>query len=772
MTDARKENLSELNPSPPLVASEADDPQTPLSLLAIAEGDVGVAAFRRGNQAIFVFDRAIDFGATQIRSDLDRSHVIYQTLGEATTLSIPWPNEAPIQVKRTPVGWAISSEANRRLADTPQPQQEIEGRNLLKAETPGRVVSISDPETGQNLLVGTILSTEIDTQIVTELTRTPEYSLLAAEYGVVVEPLSDAVELKPSAGGFSLNGVQRLAQPSAQNPRAKLLTRKFGFSIAPIPDQLQQLNAEIASAAAKPVRSRAASRLVIAEAELSLGLGAEALAVLNLTAAEDPIAAQSPNLKAFVAIASALADKIPEAGDISAKELDGSDEIELWRGVKKARKSRALEDAAALYRFLPILLSYSEPLRARLLPWIVEAAVKMHVPNAFIDLPVEIKSSEALLFAKGLSFEAAGETQQALGVYAAIDQGGDLKTRVKAMARSAEIKLAAGDLTPAQVCEVLRRQAFIWRGDDLEIQMKMRAVELAAGAGLWRVVFEGLRDVEQSPFLTEVDGLAGLILQKKANAFKDIIAERPTGISSVELVSLSKEFATEIPQGEEGRAFNRQVATKLLQLDLPQEAVSILKPVVEKSTSDLERAQASALLAQALLDTNQAGDVNQILESSSNPALPAWLQQQRTYLTARAKAATGHLGEADLLLAALDTTDANELRARLAVENNDWKRALAAISDIVKKDVAADGILSDANQKLVVRQITAAVRAEDDAAVQKIYTSRLDQMTPPQSQTLKLLAAPVLSGASPLARSRQELASAKAFNAFTKQPLP
>lgn len=761
-----------LQPSPinaELASSPSDEPAIPLSFFAAAEGNVGMAVFRRGDRAIFVFDRAIDFASNPVEAELDRAHADYQASQDAATLTLNWPEEAPIRLARNSVGWEITSEPNEPATERPVAVKEADS-SIVPIDFPGRVVSIVDPETGHNLLIGTIRSTDRSTRLAADERRTPDYSLLRSEYGVVLEPNSDTVEMKPLSSGFKISGV---AQPSKAFPEpftARPITYKFDLSAPSISAQTQRLSAELASASAKPIRSRGPERLALAQTELSLGLGSEALAILGLTAEDDPVAAKSVELKALAAIAALVAGRPANPSDLDSHELDGSDEIDFWRGVQKARATRSVDDAAALYRSIPLLLTYAEPLRRHFLPWIIEAALKTSSKTAFKDLPKNEQEFPALAFAKGLQFEVNGDAAAALGVYEGILRGADLRDQVHAAAQAAELKVRMGSSTPQQAAQVIESQAFIWRGDDLEIQLRLWAVKLELQAGLWRQALVGLKYVDSQVPDDDSDQGKQAIKRQIANVFRIIPGDHVHSMSAMETVSFAKDFHSDIPSDISGHAFNRLVAESLLKLDLPEQAIPKLRTLLEQSTPGVERGELGAMLAQALTDAGRASEVTTVLTESAGDGYSATLEDQRAMIYARVQAALGNIEQADAALAARHTTPADEARASLLADSGNWKRALSAVAEIAQRDLPALGPLSEAQQEIVIRYLSTAVRAEDTAAIKEIYDSRFPQMTAPRDQVLRLLAGPAISSVSSLGRARQELASAKAFDAYAKLP--
>ena len=90
-------------------------------------------------------------------------------------------------------------------AETPADCRDQLGRKPEDAGGTGReVVNVADPDTGATLLVGT---QRRPGQAVTHARLATEFIVRPTVQGVVIEPLSDAVVLRPTPAGFSLGSA-------------------------------------------------------------------------------------------------------------------------------------------------------------------------------------------------------------------------------------------------------------------------------------------------------------------------------------------------------------------------------------------------------------------------------------------------------------------------------------------------------------------------------------------------------------------------------------
>lgn len=728
------------------------------SLVALIPFDVdtGVAAFRRGDRAVIVFDQRTPLDLARIQGVPGFADAAVAHGMGSTVLSVAMPAEATPSFTRVAAGWLLGttppvSGAGAELSGTPQHRE-------FGMQAPGKVVSILDPATEQPLLVGT--TKLMAGPGVAQGQRAPEYSLVPTWMGVVVEPVSDQVALRATQAGFTLTlpALATTAQDNRETRPDTTLTRRFDFPDLPMAGHLHRLDAQVAGAATAPPRARARERFAAAQSMVSLGLATEAQAVLTLLATEDAAYAASPDVAGLTAIAAMLAGRLAEADGIDDLRLDGSDEIELWRGIRKAWQGRDA-DAGRLPRLVPLVLAYPEALRARLLPTVAEIVVQHGPPGVVAGLLAQRSSDPALDFARALQRERDGDTDAALAAFDALATSRNGLLQVRAVGHAAELRFRSGRADAASTADTLERQVLAWRGDDREIALRLRIAELRAASGAWRAALEGLRDTGRV-----MPGGAGSqqIAARVGGVFRAMLAPGSAGVPPLDLVALASEFADKLPDGDDGVALQTMLADKLGALDLPARARPVLQSLMLSAPAGPVRAGLGASLAQTMLDAGEAEAAQAVLAQSDAPELPPTLREQRGLVLARVHASQGHTTAAATVLAALATPAADDLRARLLERAGDWPGSLTALNDLVGKAVPADGPLTGAMQDLVLRQAGAAVQATDAAVLARLNRTYLARMTPPRLDLFRLLTAAPVAGSKDIERAGAEMALARA----------
>jgi hypothetical protein len=759
---------AEAAPSTPPPEAEA----TAVLTLPFA-ADTAAAAFRRGGEVLVVFDEArpVDSAALAGHPPFDTAGVT--VLPHATVLRVAVPPGQTVRLARVPGGWSLAP-STEAAAPAPAPIRSVVGAGRLDLPAAGanRVVALPDPLTGATLLVGTQTAPGESIAIGR---RTPEFVLLPTLQGVVVEPVSDRDVLRATPQGFVL--AADAARPLALAPEdeamravvdAARLTRRWDFPALPLSALSRRLAAAISADAATPPQSRTPPRLAAAQAALALGLGAEAQGLALLAASDDGRAAEAPEAGALAAIGALLAGRTEESEAVDDRRLDGTDEVAFWRAVRRAAEHEGAPDAASVFAAtLPLLLAYPAPLRERLLPGVAETMVLGGETQAARRLLGARPADTSLDMARAMLAEAEGRRAEALALYDRLAASPDRAIHARAAVRAVELHLAAGALTPSQAAEALDRLLYAWRGDERELALRQRIVELRAQGGDWLGALAMLRDTADGPVAADWAEKQPALRTELRDVFaRALAADARAALPPLDLVALVRANPDLLPGGAEGAALAGRLADRMLALDLPGRAIPLLQSVMQGSPPGPARAELGARLASLALRQGDAAGALTALSDSVAEDVPAPLQERRTLLFARAEAARGELQPAVATLASVDSAAADDLRAQLLEGAQDWPGATAALTSLAGRSVPTAGPLDEAAARLLLRLASAAARSDDEGILALLRERDLPRMPPGQlADMLKLLTERPVSEVPDLPRAAAETALAGALPA-------
>ena len=339
------------------------------------EATVGAASFQAADAAVIVFDERRPLDLAPLRGSPELGGVSVQLLPAATVIRVPASAGPAFAAQRQPEGWVIAA-APAKPGPKPIRMEAAAGRLTLRAEVPGKVVTVIHPDTGANILIGTLRQAG---EGIAATRRTAEFALLPTGLGIAVDPLSDRLIMTAVPEGFALSafpdGLAMVPQPEGAGELAasETLTRRFDFPPLSERELATRLQAQISEAGSAPPLARGPKRRAAAETMIALGLGPEAQALLQLASLDDAREAENPSTQGLLAIAALLAGRPEDAEALADPRLTGADEITLWRAVRAAMADEKSAAAASSFAATArLVLAYPQPLRVRLLPLAAE----------------------------------------------------------------------------------------------------------------------------------------------------------------------------------------------------------------------------------------------------------------------------------------------------------------------------------------------------------------------------------------------------------------
>ena len=709
------------------------------------------AAFRRREGTYIVFDerRAVDMAG--LRDDPAFGSASVRLLAKGTLLLVPHAPEKSVMLSPTSQGWRVTS-----LDTAPRIQPIVaiqgDGRFNLLADEPGEVVSLTDPATGATLLAGTQRRPGQGTAY---KRGSVEFIMWPTSQGVLVETVSDTIDLKQAPNGFNLTGLRLLPPPGTADVLmdAARLTRRLQFSPLSTEALLQQTIQQINVVAATPPGARGPPRRAAAETMLALGLGAEAHGLLRVTTELDPKVAAMPETGAYMAIAALMAGRPAESDALLDQRLDGSDDITFWRAVREAMLDEGSPRAAAAFgATAPLVFRYPVAIRDHVLPLVVETMIQGGEITTAERILNQRKDDPRLAYARALMRQAEGATPVALEQFDALAHGRDQFDRVRAAIHAVELRLAGNTLDKQAAADALEKLLYAWRGDARELAVRQRIAELRGETGAWRLALSTLRLAE-----ADFPEKAAAIHTRLKDTFADMIrGQNMQQVPPIIFVTTVDENAELLPDDDE--EVQQALAERLLALELPGRAKPLLEKLMRAAKADAPKARFGASLAS--LNAREGDDTAALtaLNSSEGPDLPPPLAEQRLILRAETTARLGDPVTAAAMLTSNHTFPATEARAQILERAASWVAAEQAWAECVALSVPDAGPLNEMQTKTILRLATAATRAGDDAALAGLREKYLPRLGGgPLPDMFRLLTAEPIRTSADIGRSRQDM---------------
>ena len=719
-----------------LTAAVLDDPDPALrGLFFPFETTVGAAAFSRGDDVLVVFDAARPFDLSTVQDDPVGARSSILLLPEATILRLKTHRAAGLVLRRLPTGWLIQTNGTGEPVKAISPT--MDGAMLrFPVGSAGRTVVVPDPQTGGNLLVGTIRNGHD----AIEVRRHGSNEIIEQTIqGIVIAPLSDRLELRPTIGAFLLAGMGVEAtdigsvQPGLKPGSGILAPRIMSLADASPEVLYRRFKEARAAAAAAPAGARFEPRLLAAQDALALGDAAEA-AIITRVAMEDDareVAAIRPRLVA--AAAALLEGRLDEVDLLDDPRASTDGERGLWRAVKLAKRDPASPEAARLFAAgLSLLQSYPAPLQAVLVPLAGESLARGG-NDAQAALIEHLPYGHSLAFARALLAERRGQRQAALTALDRLSLDPDVRVAEVAIEEAVAIRQRSPSADPRELADILEGHLLDARIVGREVSSRFRLSELRAQAGQWQKALDLLRETitlypEQQ---TEAHRRAGQVLMRLT------AAPLKTGDGeALAQASVIEANAGMLPEGADGSRISLFLAARLAALELPERAAPIVRKMMHAAMPGTDKAELGLRLAVLDFQQNDLAGARAALQDSDPGGLPADLATERLVMMARSLAGDGQLDQALAAISAVNTTAGLDLRASLLARRGDWAGTSDTLLTLARQDQPASGKLDAAGQDLFLRMASAASRSRDKTRIGQIMSLGRGRFTDPGKEAL------------------------------------
>ena len=721
--------------SPVAIAADVMHSQQPADsgLFLPFERGVGAAAFRSGRDVVVVFDAARPLDLSAIQGDPLGAGSSIQLLPEATLLRLPGHRGETVSLRRLPAGWLV-----REAGEAEKPIIPVrDGMRLrLPVEHPGRTVTVPDPVTGGNLLVGTLR----DGGGAMRPTRRDSAATIEQSFqGVVINPLCDRLELQATEGAFILSGMPQdtlgtaSSQSIAENGRGAPPLRVMSLDAGSDAVLVRRLRDAQSEAAAAPATARFRSRLHAAEAAIALGEGVEAGTLIHVALADDPRTAAALRPRLIASAAALLNHQAPPPSLLQDPRLADRGEPALWRAVMLAETDTRSAEAARLFAAnMAVLAAYPQPLQVALLPLAAETLVRAGT-EAQAAMVARLPGRPSLAFARALLNSRDGKKQAALSMLDTLAASPDWVLGDKAAEEAARIRRNVPGSDLKKLADRLDARLLDARIAGHEADSLLYLADLRADAGQWQKALNVLRELAARYPAKAVT--AHRLVAKLLERLMTAPAGGPTSMPLDE-AALIEGNADMLPSGPEGVQVSLFLADKLAALDLPEQAAPIVQRLMQASDTGSGRAELGARLAALDIQQNDFVGAESALRGSDADNLASTLTESRAAMMARALAGQGKLDQALATLAPLHTDAALDFKATLLVRHRDWTRAAECLTALVRQRLPASGKLDPAGQDLLLRLASAASQTGDPSHLEQARALGQGRFVDPGKQAL------------------------------------
>lgn len=718
---------------------------------------VAMAAFEKGNKLWIVVDKPDFVVPPQFEGPNQASFKSFERIPQkdVTIFRTDWPAGYKLSGDGGGLIWKIL--LNQKEPRYPQhllvpkfsgPDDKVVTPSLVfQALSFHRVATFDDPDTGEPMVIGLVNGAQDftgDEQNFAELESYPAvvgFAIAPKVDDVIVNKTPDGAEITRKPGGLALSPEKDILPyrktidiPKAEvNAKHSEVPRLFDFQNwrTGDKDSFENNRRLMMSGLSDQTEQKKAETLIsLGKLMMSYGYAPEAYGYFELATQYVPDMRANPEMLGMTGAVQAMMGHYQDAFyNFSNPVLDNVEEMKYWKSYTLA----GLDDWQQAAKILPADVSILEGYPDEIL-WpvglkLAEVALREgNLPKAKAILDIIEKTKDhkmpvayasALDYLKGEFARQKGEIENAKLHWEPLTKGKDDLYRAKSRLALAMLQYGRKDITIDKAIDTLEGLRYAWRGDELETSVNYNLGKLyldkgdpVRAMGLMRQAANLIPNSEQGKSISQI----------MHSTFEDLYSnEKIQKLTPLQALTLYDEFSELVPQGPEGDRLARQLAERLVDVDLLPRAINLLKQQVDTRLSGLEGANVAIRLASLQVQDTKPADALETLDKAEKflGGIPSEIADPKhraiAMLRARAYAQNGKTKDAAEQLALLpQDTDVLRLRADIAWKAKKWQDAADALEqEIAQENISLTRPLTDAQAKTILDWAVALYLADN-----------------------------------------------------------
>ncbi len=775
---------------PVILTVEVLETSDSIRLLFPWESVTPAATFRRGNNLWIAFETDAELNIETLERrfrGLFRAPNIIEDDALAI-LRLEVPNYVLATTSASDTSWIITLgesvvEATSAIEVTRLPGHEDSARVAVALPGASNVHWVSDPDIGDQLAVVTSIAPVRG--MITPRTNV-EFSLLETAHGLAVESYTDDLRVTVDDGFVSITRHDGLALSDATQ---RALEIEVADSLRDTPGYMDfgnwrggeettflEARFDLFNEMAHVDESgRDLARLNLVRFYLARGFDAEALGVLHLMESDDPAMLGNAVFRALRGVSYIRLHRFEEGlQDLSADILQTDENAALWRGLARHNMGDKMGARREFSDSARMLNAYGPVEQARFRIAMAEVAMAANdyvvMEDELDNVPLEgvphyVPVHVELL--RGLYEEgsAHGNSARALEHYDHVIESGYEPLVVRGMFRQTRLLHELDLITREETIDRLEAQRYRWRGDDLELAVLQELGRQYVAGGAYR---EGL--------LTWRIAITSFPRERRARQIGDEMQETFIGLflggdvdalTPIQALGLFYSFRELTPVGRQGDDMIRQLADRLVNVDLLEQAAELLNHQVENRLRGVGRAQVATRLAMVYLLDRRPAEALQAIRSTRQTLLPETLNRQRRILESRSLAALHRYDHALEVIENERREEANRLRAEIQWEAEYWDDAAIGLEELLGSAWRSDQPLNDDQRGDVMRAAISFVFADDELGLTRLRTKFARQMAQsPDAEAFEIVTGRIETQDMAFREMARRIASIDTFDAF------
>ena len=630
------------------------------------------------------------------------------------------------------------------------------GQVVFPAASEKNVVAFQDPIAGDQIKVVTMDTSEVYTNRsykfvdFKSLISPIGLAFVANNPNLTVEPKGDEVYVSADGGlvltkpeDISKNTSKKKAKPKKEKGQQLFDFEEWAMGPTSALEENQRLL--MGALRGKSKAGQAERFLTLAKLNLAHGRGAEARGYIEKARDLMPQLSKSPTFTALRGVASHMTWQHDLAlPDLFHKALKDYPEINIWKSASLAHLGDWQQAIELLPSDLSSLRSYPMNVAAPLILTLSEVALRngdIETAEMLLSDMEESKDSlsmshkNGMKYLKGEILRQKGETEEAITIWTRLSNEEDPLYRTKAELSLVALGRDTETVTPAEAVDRLENLRFVWRGDDLEIQVLRELGLSEIEAKRYVDGFKTLRDTVVLSANNQInDTVTNLMIQTYEDIF---LTDQLETISPLDAAMLYEEFRELTPSGEKGDRLVARLAERLVDADLLGRAVKLLAHQLDFRLKGEDAVNTALRMASIQLMDRRAEDAlstlgkAEILLQRSDFPSKGIKGADLELLKARALADSEDVGGALELLQNMTpaTQDTYRLEADIAWRVGRWNDAASALRQLVLlSEFDTESDFTEEEAELLLNYAISLNLSDQRATLRNLRERHLDQM--------------------------------------------
>jgi len=714
--------------------------------------EVALAVFKRGGSLWAIFDQPYSFDPQGLvdagsivtnrltrvaqRPHLDATILRLKVLANLSAVVERDQNDWILYLKDTPAKPRFPLKPSRRDAGGQGQQVFIPASNI------GRKIEFEDPDVGDQLVVLPML---LQGQGLATDYSYAAADLLESAQGVVISPQTDFVTVERFQDGIAIRTTgndilsnAQLARAGEEAGDAGQFVRLIDFERwrrGPRWEYRKNKRFLFYELSLQQAEDRNKVRWKIARYFLAHGRAGEALGILELMLEDDPLLEDNTDYLAVRGVANFKQGRLVKAKrDLSSRELESEQDAELWHALV-AEAQGDYDKALEFYRRgRDVMGTYDVDDRAAIQLAVIRSAIAtsdlefaQRELGLINSLDLNEKHLAEVIYQRARIGEQQGQYAESFAQYD--DLSVSPQRWIAARARHSRIKYAlkTNAIDARTAIDQMERLRFAWRGDDFEAKLLGELSQIYYDTGLYE---DSMNTLYLATSYYPAYAKENRLNLRMRQIFRDLYENgKADEMSPVKAIALWRRFEALAPLGQVGDRMVRQLAERLVDVDLLTEAADLYTYQITTRLEGVARANIAARLAAIHILNDTPEKAMQILRATREPRLPADILRKRRHVEARALNELDKYEEAEVLIENDRSAGAERIRADVYWNNKDWPRLVSSIRKLLGTGWQRNAPLTEQQRFNLIRLTIGMTFVEDRAGLIEMRRRYRNQMS-------------------------------------------